>query len=151
MSIRSHPNLRLSNDAGLGVTTANGQAVNSRGVRGPEIWGKCAKWVDYWGVVGGLTVGIAILDHPLNSCHPTWWYARSYGLIAANPFGMHAFESQPEGTGNLTVSSGESITFRYRFVFHKGDTKQAHIAAIYEKYARTRTEGIGEVHDQKSK
>ena len=55
------------------------------------IWGKRADWVDYYGNVAGEIVGIAIFDHPKNLRHPTYWHARSYGLLAANPFGLREF------------------------------------------------------------
>jgi methane monooxygenase PmoA-like len=136
MGIRTHPNLRLSNSPDRGVTTAAGQALNSQGQRGAKIWGQRADWVDYWGPIDGQTVGIAIFDHPGNPRHPTWWHAREYGLIAANPFGVHNFENKPEGTGDLELPAGESITFRYRFLFHQGDAEQAKIAERYKEYGR---------------
>ncbi len=133
MGIRTHPNLRLSN--GRGVTTANGKALNSEGVTGEAVWGKRAKWVDYWGTIDGKVVGVAIFDHRGNPRHPTWWHARTYGLIAANPFGVHNFERKPEGTGDLKIPAGESRTWRYRFVFHEGDAQKAKVKELYEAYA----------------
>lgn len=132
MGIRSHPNLQLVN--GSGVTTANGQAVNSEGLTGKDIWGKKARWVDYWGTVDDKVVGIAIFDHPKNPRHPTWWHARDYGLIAANPFGVHDFEKKPAGEGNMTVKAGESVTFTYRFLFHEGDAQSLDTAKRYEEW-----------------
>ena len=55
--------------------------------REPITWGKRAAWCDYFGPVDGKIVGIAILDHPSNPRHPTWWMVRDYGLFAANSFG----------------------------------------------------------------
>ncbi len=136
MAIRSHPNLRLENDPRHGVTTANGQAVNSEGIRGREVWGKRADWIDYWGTVDNKVVGLAIFDHPTNPRHPTHWMARPYGFIGANPFGLNAFEGKPPGTGNMTIPAGEKVTFRYRFLFHEGDPQTAKIAERYRNYAR---------------
>lgn len=136
MAIRTHPNLRLANDPKRGVTTANGQAINSAGVRGPEVWGKRADWIDYWGQVNGKIVGIAIFDHPANPRHPTHWMARGYGYIGANPFGLNAFEGKPLGTGDMTIKAGQKATFRYRFVFHKGDFQHGRIAERYAEYAK---------------
>ncbi len=133
MVIRTHPNLRLDNAPKHGVTTANGQAVNSEGVSGKAVFGKRAKWIDYWGKVDGKTVGIAIFDHPSNPRYPTWWMARGYGYVAADPFGAHAIGGEPPGTGDMTIKSGQSVTFRYRYLFHEGDPRQAKIA---ERYAR---------------
>jgi hypothetical protein len=136
MGIRTHPQLRLKTDERRGNHTANGHAVNSEGVEGKAMWGKRAKWVDYWGEINGATVGIAIFDHPSNPRHPTWWHARDYGLIAANPFGVHDFESKPAGTGDMVIPAGESATFRYRFLFHRGDVNGANVSGEYASFAK---------------
>ena len=135
MGIRTHPLLRITSNEQRGNHTAKGSAINSEGVEGKEMWGKRAKWVDYWAPINGNTVGIAILDHPSNPRHPTWWHARDYGLVAANPFGIHNFEGKPEGTGDMTIKSDESITFCYRFLFHNGDAQQANIAGEFERFS----------------
>jgi hypothetical protein len=136
MAIRTHPDLRLENDPRDGVTSANGQAINSEGVRGKEVWGKRAKWIDYYGTINGKVVGIAIFDHPRNPRHPTHWMAREYGFIGANPFGLNAFEGKPKGTGDMTIPAGEKVTFRYRFLFHEADPRKADIARQYADYAK---------------
>ncbi len=135
MAIRTHPNLRLDNAPAAGVTTANGQAVNSEGVSGAAVFGKRARWIDYWGKIDDKTVGIAIFDHPANPNHPTWWMARGYGYVAADPFGGHAIGGEPPGTGDMTIPAGESVTLRYRFVFHQRDPEEAKIAEQYRRYA----------------
>ena len=105
MAIRTHPELRLEG------SVAKGHAINSEGDRDKPVWGKRAKWVDYWGPVDGKVVGVAILDHPSNPNHPTWWHARYYGLVAANPFGIHDFEKdKPEGAGDMKIASGGSVS-----------------------------------------
>ena len=111
MGIRTHPALRLKG--------GRGQAANSEGVTGRDVWGKRAKWVNYTAPIEGHTVGVAIFDHPDNPRHPTTWHARDYGLVAANPFGLHHFEKKPRGAGAYTVPKGESVTFKYRFLFHE--------------------------------
>ncbi|NUQ62365.1 MAG: PmoA family protein [Pirellulales bacterium] len=134
MAIRTHPNLQLDNDPARGVTTANGQALNSEGATGKEVWGKRADWIDYWAKIGGHTVGIAIFDHPANPRHPTHWMARGYGYIGANPFGLNAFEGKPLGTGDMKIPAGQNVTFRYRFLFHEGDPQQADLAGAYRAW-----------------
>ncbi|MBT5379335.1 MAG: PmoA family protein [Opitutae bacterium] len=130
MGIRTNPALRVKG------SVAKGQAINSEGIKGKAVWGKRAKWVDYWGPINGNTVGIAIFDHPGNQRHPTWWHARDYGLVAANPFGVHNFEGKPKGTGDLVIKSGEKVRFRYRFLFHAGDVKAAKISENYTTWAK---------------
>jgi hypothetical protein len=131
MAVRLAETMRLQGKLG------QGHIVNSAGVRDGQTWGKRADWCDYYGPVGGKTVGIAIFDHPQNPRHPTWWHVRDYGLFAANPFGQHDFESLPDKTaGNLVVPAGKSVTFRYRFYLHEGDDQQAKVAERYKEYAR---------------
>jgi len=129
MAIRLAPTIRVEGKVG------GGHIVNSEGDRDGSAWGKRAAWCDYYGPLNGRTVGVAIFDHPENPRHPTWWHVRTYGLFAANPFGVHDFEGKPKRTGDLAVPAGESMTFRYRFYFHKGETEQAKVAEYYRKYA----------------
>lgn len=131
MAIRTRPELEINHGA---------KAVNSEGQTGKDIWGKRAKWVDYSAEIEGKVVGVAIFDHPDNPRHPTWWHAREYGLIAANPFGIHDFEKKPESAGDLTIAADKSVTFRYRFVFHEGDAEAAKIAELYKQYAEKKGE-----------
>jgi len=132
MAIRLAPTMRVEGKVG------KGHIINSEGHRDGAAWGKRAAWCDYYGPVNGDIVGVAIFDHPENPKHPTWWHVRTYGLFAANPFGVHNFESKPKGVGDITIPAGESLTFRYRFYFHKGDAEQAQVAKHYRQYAATR-------------
>ena len=132
MAIRLTPTMRLKGKVG------KGHIVNSEGETDGATWGKRAAWCDYYGPVDGQVVGVAIFDHPSNPKHPTWWHVRDYGLFAANPFGVHNFEKKPAGTGDITIPAGESLTFKYRFYFHKGDEKQGKVAEHYREYAATR-------------
>ena len=135
MALRLNETLRLvPNKFNKGKPA--GHIVNSEGVRDGATWGKRAAWCDYWGPVNGRIVGVAIFDHPHNPRHPTWWHVRDYGLFAANPFGLHDFENQPAGAGNLTVPAGATITFRYRLYIHRGDDKEAKVAEHYQEYAK---------------
>jgi len=129
MAIRLAPTMRLKGKVG------KGHILNSEGHRDGATWGKRAAWCDYYGPVEDQIVGVGIFDHPQNPKHPTWWHVRDYGLFAANPFGVHNFEGKPKGTGDITIPAGENLTFKYRFYFHKGDTKQAKVAEHYREYA----------------
>ena len=130
-AIRTIPTLRLKGDV------AKGHMINSNGLEDAGVWGKRAAWVDYYGPDrAGNPVGIAILDHPGNLRHPTWWHAREYGLFAANPFGEGSFDKDAvEGAGNYLLPNGESLLFRYRTIFHRGDAAAAGIAEAYEMFA----------------
>ncbi len=112
-----------------------GQIVNSNGQTSKDAWGKQAAWVDYHGPVDGQTVGIAILNHPSSFRFPTYWHVRTYGLFTANPFGLRNFKG-PKFDGSYTIAQRESITLRYRFLFHKGDEKVGKVAEAFEAYAK---------------
>ncbi len=112
-----------------------GHIVDSEGREGEkQVWGKRADWVDFYGVVDGEPLGIAMFDHPANPRHPTWWHARGYGLFAANIFGLRDFENDKTKDGSLTLAPGETLRFRYRVVIHPGDARTAHIARLYDDY-----------------
>lgn len=116
-----------------------GHIVNSEGQRDDATWGKRAKWCDYYGPVGGRTLGAAIFDHPKNPRFPTWWHVRDYGLFAANPFGQHDFENLPNKTaGNLIVPAGQSVTFRYRVYLHEGDDQESKVAEHYADFIKSK-------------
>ena len=131
--------LRLAETMRLKGKVGHGHIVQSTGMRDDATWGQRADWCDYYGPVEGKTVGVAIFDHPQNPRHPTWWHVRDYGLFAANPFGQHDFEKLPnKNAGDLTVPSGQSVTFRYRFYLHEGDEKQARVAERYLDYVNSK-------------
>lgn len=154
MAVRTHPNLRLNPAREGQPREVFGQAVNSEGVKGIEevdgrrtspIWGRRARWVDYWGPIDGRTVGIAIFDAPTNPSHPTWWMARDYGLVAAGPFGANAFEPDkyPRGAGDIDLAEGESVTFTWRFLLHEGDPETGRVEERYEAFAEEILKGEG--------
>ena len=112
-----------------------GTIVNSDGQKGEDnTWGKRANWVDYSGEIGGEKLGIAILDHPSNPRHPTYWHVRSYGLFGANIFGLHDFLNDKTADGSLTLDPGKSLRFRYRVVIHPGDFQSAGVPEMYKEY-----------------
>ncbi len=118
-------------DAKLG-----GRIVNSEGHIDRDAWGKRAAWVDYQGPVDGETVGIAILNHPSSFRFPSYWHVRTYGLFAANPFGLRNFVPGGKADGSHTLNPGESMTLRYRVLFHRGDEKAAKVAERFAAYAQ---------------
>ena len=114
----------------------SGKMRNAEGAVGEKnVWGKRSPWVDYAGTLGGEAVGIAILDHPSNPRHPTYWHSRSYGLFAANMFGLHDFENDKSKDGKLELAAGQTMRVRYRVVIHSGDAASAAIAEQFKKYA----------------
>ena len=135
-AIRTHPDLRLSANAKAGVEEVFGNAINSEGVTGKQIWGKRAKWILYFGSIENKPVSIAMFDHPSNLRHPTTWMARDYGLIAANPFGLHYFLGSDKGAGQYKLGQGGSLQLRYRIEFFKGVVTPEQVEKKFQAFAK---------------
>lgn len=112
-----------------------GQIVNNAGQTDKEAWGKAASWVDYHGPVDGKVVGIAILNHPSSFRYPTYWHVRTYGLFAANPFGLHDFKGSKTIDGSHSMKKGESFRLSYRVLLHPGNEKEGKVAEAFSQYA----------------
>ncbi|MEO2047952.1 MAG: DUF6807 family protein [Pirellulales bacterium] len=99
------------------IEGGNGTILDAKGrANGKEIWGNSADWCDYSGTLRGKQVGITIFCNPKNF-RPSWFHARDYGLLEANPFGRDAF-----GKGKVSkevVKPGEKLRLRYGILLHK--------------------------------
>jgi hypothetical protein len=134
-AIRLAPSLEEPSHESLPSPRRTGLMVDSEGRSGEkQVWGHRANWVDYAGEIDGEKLGIAVLDHPSNPRHPAYWHSRSYGLFAANIFGLHDFLNDNHADGSLTLEPGSPLRFRYRVIIHTGDTQSAGIAAEYRNY-----------------
>jgi hypothetical protein len=111
-----------------------GQIVNARGETNAQAWGRPAEWVDYSGPVTEKVLGITVMNHPSSFRFPTHWHVRTYGLFAANPFGMRDFYSDASRDGGHTLRKGEQLAFRYRIVLHQGAADRDAIAGAFERY-----------------
>lgn len=128
MALRLRPELCSK---GKGATA---HIRDSEGRKDDAVWGKRSAWVAYTGVVDGKTVTVAMFDHPDNLRHPTWWHARDYGLVAANPFGQHDFEGAAKGAGDYTLPKGGKLTLRYCLWLAAGAADDAAIARAVEDW-----------------
>ena len=134
-AIRVAAGLEEKEKKSLPAPPRTGQMVNADGCKTEaECWGKRSNWMDFHGELEGEKVGIAILDHPENPRHPTYWHTRGYGLFAANIFGVKEFTKDKTQDGSMTLNPGETLRLRYRVIIHPGDEKTANIAAEYAKY-----------------
>lgn len=108
------------------IADKTGTIVNSYGSVGEEeCWGKRAEWCDYYGLVEGKELGIAIYDCPQNENYPTYWHVRNYGLMAPNNFFF---------IGGKKLEKGEKMEYRYRIYFHTRNTQEARVAEHYHNY-----------------
>ena len=132
-------------EMGLGVRVATpmtekngGTILDAQGREGAQkVWGNAAKWCDYSGTVDGKPVGVTLLCAPGNF-RPSWFHARDYGLLVANPFGREAMRKGKPST--VVIQPGKSLTLRYGILLHAGPKPNLDAAyAEYLKHIRVRT------------
>lgn len=111
----------------LALKDGTGHILNSEGVKDADAWGKRAKWVDYTGVVGGKTVGVTMFDSHNNYGYPTYWHARDYGLLAANPFGGKDFTGDEKNSKPFSLAYDNTADFTYVTLIHDGKLSAAQI------------------------
>lgn len=116
-----------------GVT---GEYMNKAGIRGTAVWGTRSPWMLLSGKLEKEHVSVAIIDHPMNPGYPTYWHARGYGLFSANPLGQRIFSDGAESL-DLTLATGQSVTFRYRIALLSapGHTRET-VASLAAAFAR---------------
>lgn len=100
---------------------------NEKGIRGTN-----AAWVDYSGVVDGRRVGVTLMPDPENF-RPSWYHARDYGLLAANPFGRNALTGGEKSA--VVVKKGDMLRLRFGVLLHGSkDAAGVDVAAGYADY-----------------
>lgn len=112
-------------EMGLGVRMATpltvkngGEITNSDGGKNEkQVWGQQAAWCDYSGVINGQPAGVMIMPAADNS-RRSWFHARDYGLLVANPFGENAFTKGPKS--RVTVRPGDALRLRFGVLLHSG-------------------------------
>jgi len=93
-----------------------------------EVWGKQADWCDY----SGREAGILVMPDPANF-RRSWFHARDYGFVAANPFGRRSFtKGEPS---KVVVQPGEALTLRFGVLIHDGGVDPA---AAYRAFLGSR-------------
>ncbi|MEX0717594.1 MAG: PmoA family protein [Planctomycetaceae bacterium] len=123
----------------LSVQSGTGRIVNAEGDRDEKgAGGKQSAWCDYSGNVEGERVGVLLMPHPENF-RKSWFHARDYGFLAANPFGRNAFTRGERS--RVVVKPGETFRLRFGVLIHSGREGEAFDRkAAYESYLRLTSE-----------
>lgn len=110
-------------EMGLGVRVATaicaksgGKIVDSEGhVNEKQVRGSAEDWCDYGGIGDGRRIGITLMPDPGNF-RRSWYHARDYGALVANPFGRKALgNGEPS---KVVVEPGKSLRLRYGVLLH---------------------------------
>ena len=128
-------------EMGLGIRMATplavvkgGRITNSDGLRDEaQVWGKPADWCAYSGTVDGRRAGVALMPHPQNF-RRSWFHARDYGLLVANPFGRNAFTKGAKS--EVVIKKGQNLQLRFGILVFSGEPD---LAAAYRDYLREAT------------
>lgn len=123
-------------EMGLGVRMATpltvkngGEMRNSNGSKNEkQIWGKQADWCDYRGTIEGQPVGITLMTDRKNF-RRSWFHARDYGLLVANPFGQNAFTKGEKS--KVVVRKGQKLRLRFAILVYSG---QVDVGAVYKEW-----------------
>jgi len=126
-------------EMGLGIRVASpmavkkgGELVNSGGLEGEkQVWGQQADWCLYSGSIGGQIAGLLLMPDPQNF-RRSWFHARDYGLLVANPFGANAFTKGPKS--KIVVAKGETLRLRFGLLAYSGTVDPA---AAYQQWLTT--------------
>lgn len=134
--------VRVDRSLRMNGPLAKGQMADSEGRTNADIWGKRASWVAFHGPdEKGEPAVIAILEHPSSFRHPTWWHARGYGLLSANPFGIHEFEGKDDKSlGNFVLQKGDNVQLRYQVVIYHGSLADANLPAVWKTFANLKNQ-----------
>jgi hypothetical protein len=127
-------------EMGLGVRMATPLAVvnggrikNSDGLKNEaDVWGQQAHWGQYWGVLDGREAGAFLMPDPRNF-RRSWFHARDYGLLVANPFGRNAFTKGNKS--RVVVKKGEPFRLRFGVLFYDAPPdKSPEGPAVYQDF-----------------
>lgn len=125
--------LRVEQQSKVPLPPGNGTIIDAAGRKNSaEVWGKASAWCDYSGTLDGQHVGITVMCHPENF-RPSWYHARDYGFLTANPFGRAAFKQGKPS--KVVVKPGETLRLRYGIFVHcSAADKQPDLDAAYQDY-----------------
>jgi len=86
--------------------------------------------MDYSGVIEGVPVGLAFLDHPGNPRHPTPWY-----LIRSPQ--MSYINAALLNDAAYVLGKGQQLTLRYRLVVHPDRWDSERLGTAQEEFANS--------------
>lgn len=129
-------------EMGLGIrihtplaVVKGGSIVNSDFLKDEKgLWGKQADWCLYKGTIDDRQVGAVLMPDPKNF-RRSWFHARNYGLLVANPFGQNAFTKGEKS--KVVVKKGESFRIRFGILLCSAPSDEPFfLSETYEKIVK---------------
>ncbi|TWT40808.1 DUF6807 domain-containing protein [Botrimarina hoheduenensis] len=123
-----------------------GRLVDTAGAQDANAWSSLQPWTLYSGPTR-LTdadkepvdiAAIGMMNHPSSTGGACRWHVRTYGLMAANPFGESDFNEPHRGGRPRLLAAGDSWTFRYRVLVFVGCPDVSRMHDLYNDYAATK-------------
>jgi hypothetical protein len=119
-------------EMGLGIRVATpltvvkgGTMRNSAGeINEKGVWGKQADWLDYSRQEANRVHGLFLVTHSANP-RRSYFHARDYGMVAANPFGTKSFTGSGDGT--YLLEPGQELHLRFGVLGYGIDPKEMDI------------------------
>jgi hypothetical protein len=127
-------------EMGFGVRVATpltvahgGRILNGAGARDEaQVRGQAAVWCDFSGTIGDQLVGMTLMPDPRNF-RRSWFHARDYGLLVANPFGRKSLAKGLES--RVVVKRGETFRLGFGVLLHASPAaEEFDLAAAYRDY-----------------
>lgn len=115
--------------------TGTGHYVSSEAFEGEAVWGTRGRWLMLHGTLAGAPLTIAMLDHPKNPGFPTYWHARTWGLMAANPLGQKAL-SKGQDVLAFAIEKGSKARFAFRVLIVAGHATPAEMEDEYRQWVK---------------
>jgi hypothetical protein len=134
-------------EMGLGVRVATSLTVKNGGkittsagdVNEKRVRGKTADWCDFSGTAAGRRVGVTLMPDPKNF-RPSWYHARDYGLLVANPFGRKALTKGK--VSQVVVKKGEAFRLRFGVLVHAAPAERpVDLKGAYKAFLARLAEG----------
>jgi hypothetical protein len=121
------------------VASSGGIILNHDGLENEKnAWGKVSLWCDYSNAFEGRRKGILIMPHPSNF-RPSWFHARDYGVLVANPFGRNAFTEGEKSA--VEVKPGERLTLRFGILIYcESEGAPVSLEDAYKTYSAESTQ-----------
>ncbi len=116
------------------IAKNGGTILNQQGYQNEKkVWGVQSPWCAYYGKnTSGEFLGALLMTAPGNF-RSSWFHARDYGLLTANPFGRNAFTQKEKST--ISIQKGERFSLSFGlYIFQNKNITDDFLISKYQTY-----------------